>query len=349
MINRIVDFVFKPIRQILPPGSKLIYTVPGEAFSVYVTIALIAGLVLASPWIMWQVWQLIAPALYLKEKKFAFWFILMTTVGFVGGAAFNHYIAFKMLMVFFAQFNSPNLAFLPRLDDVLDMYTRMLLVLGIVFQMPTLVFFLAKMGLVTARFLGQPVQVRDPRHLHHRRRRHAERRSLQPDDSGAADDRPLHHQHLHRVGFRSRCEKIHGRLRLAFPGSEPDARDAERRQFDAARASRATANGDDRGLAGIHVAGLCGDVCRRPQAPRDRHIAFVDESDHLHRRAGVLRDALACQTVSVAARLSVNVYELPLDVSRTHAAFQRDGRVRVRLLRQAPAATGPAEGQRRLV
>jgi sec-independent protein translocase protein TatC len=153
-INPIVDFVFRPIRSILPPGSKLIYTVPGEAFSVYVTIALIAGVVLASPWIMWQVWQLIAPALYLKEKKFAFWFIFMTTVGFIGGAAFNHYIAFKMLMVFFAQFNSPNLAFMPRLDDVLDMYTRMLLVMGVVFQMPTLVFFLAKMKLVTWRFLA---------------------------------------------------------------------------------------------------------------------------------------------------------------------------------------------------
>jgi len=153
-INPIVDFVFKPIRRILPPGSKLIYTVPGEAVSVYVTIALIAGVVLASPWIMWQVWQLIAPALYLKEKRFAVWFIVMTTAGFIGGAAFNHYVAFKMLMVFFAQFNSSNLQFLPRLDDVLDMYTRMLLVLGIVFQMPTLVFFLAKMGLVTARFLA---------------------------------------------------------------------------------------------------------------------------------------------------------------------------------------------------
>ena len=152
-INPIVDFVFRPIRSILPPGSKLIYTVPGEAFSVYVTISLIAGVIIAAPWIMWQVWQLIAPALYLKEKKFAFWFILMTSIGFVGGAAFNHYIAFKMLMVFFAQFHSTNLAFMPRLDDVLDMYMRMLLVMGVVFQMPTLVFFLAKMRLVTARFL----------------------------------------------------------------------------------------------------------------------------------------------------------------------------------------------------
>jgi sec-independent protein translocase protein TatC len=154
VINRIVDFVFRPIRSVLPSGSRLIYTVPGEAFSVYVTIALMAGVVIAAPFIMYQVWRLIAPALYLKEKKFAAWFILMTTAGFLGGAAFNHYVAFKMLMVFFAQFNSANLAFMPKLDDVLDMYTRMLLVLGVVFQMPTLVFFLAKMGLVTARFLA---------------------------------------------------------------------------------------------------------------------------------------------------------------------------------------------------
>jgi sec-independent protein translocase protein TatC len=153
-INRIVDFVFRPIRTVLPPGSKLIYTVPGEAFSVYVTIALMSGVVIAAPFIMYQVWRLIAPALYLKEKKFAAWFILMTTAGFVGGAAFNHYVAFRMLMVFFAQFNSSSLAFMPKLDDVLDMYTRMLLVMGVVFQMPTLVFFLAKMGLVTARFLA---------------------------------------------------------------------------------------------------------------------------------------------------------------------------------------------------
>jgi sec-independent protein translocase protein TatC len=153
-INPIVEFVFKPIRAVLPPGSRLIYTVPGEAFSVYVEIALIAGIVLTSPFIMYQIWQLIAPALYLKEKRFAMWFILMTSAGFIGGAAFNHYVAFKMLILFFASFNTPQLAFMPRLDDVFDMYTRMLFVMGIVFQMPTLVFFLAKMGLVTARFLA---------------------------------------------------------------------------------------------------------------------------------------------------------------------------------------------------
>jgi sec-independent protein translocase protein TatC len=152
-INPIIDFVFRPIRGVLPEGSKMIYTVPGEAFSVYVQIALISGVVLTSPFIMYQVWLLIAPALYLKEKRFALWFILMTSAGFIGGAAFNHYVAFRMLMLFFASFNSSQLAFMPRLNDVFDIYTRMLFVMGVIFQMPTLVFFLAKMGLVSARFL----------------------------------------------------------------------------------------------------------------------------------------------------------------------------------------------------
>ena len=152
-ITPIFDFVFRPIRGVLPAGSKLIYTQPGEAFSVYVQIALIAGIVFAAPFIMYQVWRLIAPALYLHQKLFALPFILLTTGGFIGGALFNHYIVFRWMIAFFGSFSSFNLAFMPRLDDVFGLYTKMLFGMGLVFQMPAVVFFLAKMGLVTARFL----------------------------------------------------------------------------------------------------------------------------------------------------------------------------------------------------
>ena len=133
----------------------MIYTQPGEAFSLYVQIALIAGVVLAAPFIMYQVWMFIAPGLYSNEKRLAIPFVLFTTIGFLGGAAFNHYIAFPFMMAFFASFNTPDLAFMPKLDDVFGLYTKMLLGMGLVFQMPTVVFFLAKMKLVTARFLAQ--------------------------------------------------------------------------------------------------------------------------------------------------------------------------------------------------
>src|SRR5882672_10054183 len=153
-ISQIVNFILAPTRKALPAGVKLIYTQPGEAFSLYVQIALIMGVVLAAPYIMLQVWLFIAPGLYLNEKKFAIPFVLFTTLGFVSGAAFNHYIAFPFMMAFFASFNTPELAFMPKLDDVFGLYSKMLIGMGIVFQMPAVVFFLAKMKILTAGFLA---------------------------------------------------------------------------------------------------------------------------------------------------------------------------------------------------
>lgn len=152
-IDDIFNFILAPTRAVLPPGVKLVYTQPGEAFSLYITIALIAGAVVASPFIMLQVWLFIAPGLYQNEKRLAIPFVLLTTVGFIGGAAFNHYITFPYLMVFFGSFNTPDLAFMPKLQDVFGLYTKMLLGMGLVFQMPAVVYFLARMRLVTARFL----------------------------------------------------------------------------------------------------------------------------------------------------------------------------------------------------
>jgi sec-independent protein translocase protein TatC len=153
-IDKIFNFLLAPTRRALPPGVKLIYTQPGEAFSLYVTIALIAGAVVAAPFIMLQVWLFIAPGLYSNEKRMAIPFVFFTTAGFLLGAAFNHYIAFPFMMVFFASFNTADLAFMPKLDDVFGLYSKMLLGMGVVFQMPTVVFFLAKMKLVTAHFLA---------------------------------------------------------------------------------------------------------------------------------------------------------------------------------------------------
>src|SRR5262245_9996870 len=154
-IQTIFDFLLAPTRGALPPGVKLIYTQPGEAFSLYVTVALIAGAVVAAPFIMLQVWLFIAPGLYSNEKRMAIPFVLFTTIGFLVGAAFNHYIAFPFMMRFFASFNTPDLAFMPKLEDVFGLYAKMLIGMGLVFQMPTIVFFLAKLRLITAGFLAR--------------------------------------------------------------------------------------------------------------------------------------------------------------------------------------------------
>jgi len=152
-IERVFNFVFAPTQRVLPPGVHLVYNRPGEAFSLYIQVALIVGALIAAPAVMYQVWLFIAPGLYANEKKFAIPFVLLTSGGFVLGAAFNHYVSFPMMMAFFASFNNPNLVFMPKVEDTFDLYMIMTLWMGVIFQLPTLVFFLAKLRLVTARFL----------------------------------------------------------------------------------------------------------------------------------------------------------------------------------------------------
>jgi sec-independent protein translocase protein TatC len=152
-IQEIYDFLLAPALATLPEGSHLIYTQPTEAFALYIQISLISGAVIASPAIMYQVWKFIAPGLYANEKRFVIPFVLFSSGGFIAGAAFNHYVAYRFIMTYLASFNSASLLYMPQLSYVFGLYVRMLLGLGLVFQMPTLVFFLARMRVVTARFL----------------------------------------------------------------------------------------------------------------------------------------------------------------------------------------------------
>ena len=77
----------------------------------YLRIAVIAGLIIATPLIFWQVWLFVAPALYAKERRYAIPFVVLSSVGFIGGAAFSHYVAFPLMWRFFAEL-------LERHDDV---------------------------------------------------------------------------------------------------------------------------------------------------------------------------------------------------------------------------------------
>lgn len=152
-VNRIFHFVMDPLYALLPKGSMLTYNEPTEAFILYLWMALLAGIIIAMPVVLWQVWLFIAPGLYAKEKKLAIPFIVLATLGFIGGAAFTHYILFPWMWRFFGSFADDKLTFLPRIEPVFSLYLKMLLGMGLVFQMPAIVYSLARMGVVTGRFL----------------------------------------------------------------------------------------------------------------------------------------------------------------------------------------------------
>jgi sec-independent protein translocase protein TatC len=152
-IQRIVDFIMLPMRNMLPGGNKLIFTAGPDAFMLYVKIGFLAGIFIASPLIIWQVWRFIAPGLYAHEKRFAIPFVFLSTVFFVLGGLFSHYVAFPWTWKFFISFTTDYMVFMPKIDEAFSLYTKMMLGFGLIFEMPTLVFFLARMGVVSARLL----------------------------------------------------------------------------------------------------------------------------------------------------------------------------------------------------
>jgi sec-independent protein translocase protein TatC len=137
----------------LPAGGHLVYTDPGEAFILQIQIALIAGLLIASPLIFTQLWLFIAPGLYAHEKRWAIPFVAMSSFFFIAGAAFSHYAVFPIVWRFFVGFTTDYLTFMPRVEPAFSMYLRLVLALGITFQLPTIVLFLARMGAITPRFM----------------------------------------------------------------------------------------------------------------------------------------------------------------------------------------------------
>ena len=152
-IDDIFNFVMRPMQQLLPPGGTLVYTDPTEAFMLYIKIALISGLLLASPAVFTQVWLFVAPGLYAHEKKWAIPFVLMSTFFFILGAWFSHAVVFPITWRFFVGFASDIVTFMPRIEPAFSIYLRLILALGITFQLPTLVLFLARMGMITPRFM----------------------------------------------------------------------------------------------------------------------------------------------------------------------------------------------------
>jgi sec-independent protein translocase protein TatC len=152
-MTRLTDFVLASVQASLPARSELIYVRPGEGFAFYLDLSLMGGLVLAAPFVTFQVWRFIAPGLHSNEKRLLVPFLLLAVAGSIAGALFSHYLLFPSMMAFFGAFDSPRMRFVPRIEDTFALYKNTLIGMVAVFQIPTLIFVLARLGLVSARLL----------------------------------------------------------------------------------------------------------------------------------------------------------------------------------------------------
>jgi sec-independent protein translocase protein TatC len=150
--QEIFRFLAKPLTQFMPEGEKLAFRTLTEPFMLYIKVSFLAALFAVSPYVFYQLWKFVAPGLYQKEKKYVVPFVVFTSIFFLGGAAFAYYIAYPFACRFFLQLGSD---FKPviTVDDFFGLTIKMLLGIGLVFEMPTLIFFLSKMGLVTSRWM----------------------------------------------------------------------------------------------------------------------------------------------------------------------------------------------------
>ena len=151
--ERLFDVLVLPLKEVLPKDTHLIYTSLPEMFFIYLKVAFIAGLLLATPVIFYQLWLFIAPGLYQKEKRLVIPFVASSTLLFVGGALFGYFLVFPFGFKFFLAYVSDYIKALPSVREYFSLSVKMLFAFGIIFELPVVIFFLAKIGLVTPQFL----------------------------------------------------------------------------------------------------------------------------------------------------------------------------------------------------
>ena len=146
-----VDFNAKP-DALAGIDEKLVVTTALEPFSLYLKVSLYAALCLSIPFLLWQVWAFVAPGLYPHEKRYAFPFVLLSSISFVVCAAFAYYVLFPPAARYLLGLGQ-DFRLLLKATDYFDFIILIMLAMGIVFQMPAVTFILARIGLVTAGFL----------------------------------------------------------------------------------------------------------------------------------------------------------------------------------------------------
>ena len=151
--ERLFQILVMPLKANMPAGDRLIFTNLPEMFFTYLKTAFLAGAMLVAPMLFYQLWMFIAPGLYQNEKRFAIPFVVFSTLLFVGGSLFGYFVVFPFGFRFFLGFANDYIQALPSVKQYFSFAIKLLLAFGVVFELPVVIFFLARMGLVTPELL----------------------------------------------------------------------------------------------------------------------------------------------------------------------------------------------------
>ncbi|MBF0139360.1 MAG: twin-arginine translocase subunit TatC [Magnetococcales bacterium] len=149
----IFAFLVAPLHQVVGGNSKMIFTGLHEAFFTYMKVSFYAGLFLAMPVILWQLWIFVAPGLYRNEKKVFLPFLVMTPVLFFFGATLAYAFVFPLVFKYFLSFSTPSIESLPSVREYLDLVLSLLFAFGIVFEMPVGLLLLIRVGFLSTEYL----------------------------------------------------------------------------------------------------------------------------------------------------------------------------------------------------
>jgi sec-independent protein translocase protein TatC len=150
----ILHFMLQPLRAAFPTAT-FITTGPTEGFSLHMKAAFFAAVFLAAPFVLYQGWAFISPGLYAHEKRWVVPFVGLGSVFFVLGGAFGHWALFPATFRFLGQYTTGDIHYFPSVSEYFSFYFWFVVGLGVVFQLPVLILVLARLGIVTPRFLLQ--------------------------------------------------------------------------------------------------------------------------------------------------------------------------------------------------
>ncbi|MFO7965808.1 MAG: twin-arginine translocase subunit TatC [Desulfobacterales bacterium] len=145
----IFKMLTRPLIAVMGEGDKLIFTGLPEAFFTYLKVALLSGLMLAAPVVIYQFWMFVAPGLYKNERRILLPIVLLSSIFFIGGSLFGYFIVFPFGFKFLLGFASETIRPLPSMREYLGFSAKLLLAFGVVFELPLVLTFLARLGVVT--------------------------------------------------------------------------------------------------------------------------------------------------------------------------------------------------------